>query len=115
MVFLEVKLCVKITPQCKGIWDKVFKSGLSNLFKGYPLQNLLSPLLNALSQINYRLNHIITFNIRLLTFTKFVEFLHSVTVKEGLRVFSYFRDEDVLKLCIEPNESQPKYYAHKKS
>ena len=32
-------------------WDKVFKSGLSKLFKGCLPQNLLSPLLNTLSQM----------------------------------------------------------------
>ena len=84
------------------------------MFKACLLQNLLSPLLNTLSHINYRVNYIITFNIRLLTFTKFAEFLNSVTVKEGLKVSSYFPDEDMLKLYIELNESQPKYYAHKK-
>ena len=31
-------------------WDKVFKSGLSKFFKGCLPQNLLSPLLNTLSQ-----------------------------------------------------------------
>ena len=45
----------------KAKWDKVFKSGISkfclsrpypfNFFKGYLAQNLLSPLLNTLSQI----------------------------------------------------------------
>ena len=33
------------------IWDKVFKSGLSKFFKGCLPQNLLSPLLNTLSQL----------------------------------------------------------------
>ena len=32
-------------------WDKVFKSGLSEFFKGCIPQNLHSPLLNTLSQI----------------------------------------------------------------
>ena len=32
-------------------WDKVFKSGLSKFFKARLPQNLLSPLLNTLSQI----------------------------------------------------------------
>ena len=33
------------------IWDKVFKSGLSKFFKSCLPQNLLSPLLNALSHL----------------------------------------------------------------
>ena len=33
-------------------WDKVFKSGLSKFFKGCLSQNILSPLLNTLSQIS---------------------------------------------------------------
>ena len=33
-------------------WDKIFKSGLSKFFKGCLPQNLLSPLLNTLSQIH---------------------------------------------------------------
>ena len=34
-----------------GKWDKVFKSGLSKFFKDCLPQNLLTLLLNALSQI----------------------------------------------------------------
>ena len=37
------------------IWDKVFKSVLSNFFKGYLPQNLLSPLLNTLSQLTFKI------------------------------------------------------------
>ena len=37
-----------------------------------------------------RLFNIIRFNIRLLTFEQFVEFLKSSTIKTGLNVFSYF-------------------------
>ena len=33
-------------------WDKVVKSGLSKFFKGSLPQNLLSPLLNTLSQMS---------------------------------------------------------------
>ena len=33
---------------------------------------------------------IIRFDIRLLTFAKFLEFLKSSTVKVGLKIFSYF-------------------------
>ena len=34
-----------------GKWGKVFKTGLSKVFKAYLPQNLLSPLLNILLQI----------------------------------------------------------------
>ena len=33
-------------------WDKVFKSGLNNFCGRQPLKNLLSPLLNTLSQMS---------------------------------------------------------------
>ena len=36
-------------------WDKVFKRGLSKFFKDCLPQNLLSPLLNTLSQLSLRL------------------------------------------------------------
>ena len=60
------KLCfLKLVPQYQVIWDKVFKSGLSTFCGRQPLnveadkffkcclpQNLLSPLLNALSHLS---------------------------------------------------------------
>ena len=45
---------MKITVKVRNpfwIWDKVFKSGLSKFFKGCLPQNLLSSLLNTLSDI----------------------------------------------------------------
>ena len=40
---------MRVLESCK--FNKVFKSGLSKFFKGYLLQNLLSPFLNSLSQM----------------------------------------------------------------
>ena len=53
--------------------------------------------------------NIIRFNIRLLAFAKFVEFLKSSTDKASLMHFLIFQTEDKLKLCSNLNETQPKY------
>ena len=62
------------------------------------------------------LSSIIRFNIGLLTFAKFVEFLKSGTVNAWLlNVFSFFyQRENMLKLCLNFNESQP-IHAYKRN
>ena len=67
--------------------------------------------------MNYRLNHIIKFNMRLSTLTKFVEFLKINTANANLKVFFFiFQAEDMLKLCLRFNDIQSiyvsKYYAY---
>ena len=52
---------------------------------------------NVKVHMNYRLNHIIKFNIRLSTFTKFVEFLKINTANTSLKVFFLFSR---LKICL---------------
>ena len=46
---------------------------------------------------------IITFNIRLSTFVKFVEFLKSSAVKQASKYFLIFYPEAMLKLCLSIN------------
>ena len=46
----EMDLDIVVLYELKK-WDKVFKSGLSKFFKGCLPHNLLSPLLNTLSQM----------------------------------------------------------------
>ena len=60
-------LCTKITPQCKGIYTISYS------------------FVSAKKSLN-----IIGSRFRLLTFTKFVEFLKISIVKDGCSVFSYF-------------------------
>ena len=65
-----------------------------------------------------RLFSIIRFDTRLLIFAKFVEFLKISKVKAGLNVFSFYKHEDMLKICLNFNEPQSTYtykrYAYKK-
>ena len=45
-------ICFLSSKWFKGIWDKIFKSGLSTFCGRQPLKNLLSPLWNTLSHFN---------------------------------------------------------------
>ena len=51
---------------------------------------------------------IIIFNIILLAFTKFLEFLKNSTINEGLTLFLIFQPKDMLKLWLNFKESQAK-------
>ena len=51
MTTRPTRVTLKTITLIDNIWDKVFKSGLSNFCGRQPLKNLLSPLLNTLSHI----------------------------------------------------------------